>query len=236
MFCVINRHGKINHWKNMKPTRLRILDYLIRHPDSTAGDLARVLRLSHADVRYHLNLLHDEGAVQITGRQRRGRGRPGRRYRLTADAPQERSDLLVNALLAVITPELAPSDREALLQQVARRLIEENPPPAEAQPVSQREHGVSGAHVIRAVEHLNRLGYRARWEARHGSPTLILAHSPFSNIEASFPWLKRLDDLLVELILGVPVQRVEGASPRSRDEGALIHYRLLVRPGAQTEG
>lgn len=215
----------------MKPTRLRILDYLERHPDSTAGDVSRVLRLTHADVRYQLNLLRQEGAVQITGSQRKGRGRPGRRYRLTTAAPQERSDLLVKALLGVITAESAPSDREALLQRVALRLIEENLPADELQRVSQGGHRLTGAHLIRAVERLNRLGYSARWEARSGSPTLILTHSPFSTIQASLPWLRRLDDLLVELILGLPVQRLEEARTSSGDEGGLILYRLLVRSG-----
>lgn len=212
----------------MKPTRLRLLDYLERHPDSTAGDLARVLRLTHADVRYHLNLLHEEGAVQITGRQRKGRGRPGRRYRLTADAPQDRSDLLAKALLGVITAELTPPDREALLQRVARCLLEENPSQSEPHPVSQQGRGVSGTQLIRAVERLNRLGYRARWEARRGAPTLILAHSPFSAVQTSFSWLRRLDDLLVELILGLPVRRVEETSLTGGDEGVLILYRLLI--------
>lgn len=214
--------------KIMKPTRLRLLDYLARHPDSTAGELARVLRLTHADVRYHLNLLRQEGAVLTTGEKRKGRGRPGRRYRLAADRPQERSDLLVKALLAVITPDLTPSERETLLQRVVRRLIEENQPAPEPLQASQRSRGVSGARLIRAVEQLKGLGYRARWEARAGSPTLILAYSPFSSIQKHFPWLKRLDDLLVELILGLPTQRVEQAGAHMEGEEASAIYRLVI--------
>lgn len=211
----------------MKPTRLRLLDYLKRHPDSTAGELARVLQLTHADVRYHLNLLCEEGAVLITGRKRKGRGRPGRRYRLAAEAPQERSDLLAGALLAEISPGLTPPEQEALLRRIAQRLLASSAPGAGPRQPGPRGRGLSGVDLIRAVDRLNNLGYQARWEAHFGAPSLILAHSPFASVQASFPLLRRLDDLLVESILAVPVQRVEDTSP-SEDAETFAVYRLLI--------
>jgi predicted ArsR family transcriptional regulator len=190
----------------MKSTRLRLLDYLRAHPDSTAADLAHGLRLTHADVRYHLNMLLAEGVVVETGRRIRGRGRPARTLRLASAVNPQRLDLLAKALLAENLAGISRAEKDAFLRRISSRLAEL------AQPSGRRGKSNSSrlqslaTRLVDCVARLNDLGYRARWEAHADSPRLILEHCPFSTLYPEHPDLERLDAILLETLLGTPVR------------------------------
>jgi len=210
----------------MKSTRQRLLDYLRAHPDATAADLARGLRLTHADVRYHLNLLLGEGVLAVTGRRRRGRGRPGRTLRLASAVDPQRFDLLSSALLSETLSDLSPEEQESFLRRLAERLgvlpVQVEKGENGVKRSAQRKAGEGGrqasvltphptslaARLVTAVARLNDLGYRARWEAHAVSPRLILEHCPFSSLHNTHPELRRLDILLIETLVGEKVRRL----------------------------
>lgn len=219
----------------MKPTRQRLLEYVRVHPDATAADLARGLRLTHADVRYHLHLLLDEGVLAVTGTRRRGRGRPARTLRLASAIDPQRFDLLSSALLSEVLADLSSGEKVSFLQRVAERL---SVLPFQAEKGenggkrnSQRRAGEGGrqpsavpppptslaTRLVNAVARLNALGYRARWEAHAVSPRLILEHCPFSSLHSTHPELRRLDALLIETLVGERVEQVP-ATRRGRGE------------------
>jgi predicted ArsR family transcriptional regulator len=235
----------------MKSTRQRLLDYLRAHPDATAADLAHGLRLTHSDVRYHLHLLLTEGVLAVTGTRSRGRGRPGRTLRLVSAINPQRFDLLSSALLAEALADLSPEEQESFLQRLAERLLV-----IPVQPVkvvngvkrnTQRIVGEGGrpappltphpaslaTRLVNAVERLNDLGYRARWEAHAESPRLILEHCPFSSLHSIYPELRRLDILLIEALVG---EKVESLPAPRRGQGeyyavfGIVVGRRLVTP------
>lgn len=99
---------------------------------------------------------------------------------------------LVDALLAEALELLSPPQQDAYLRRLAARLA--GPIPHAANP-SQR--------LVNAVQRLNQLGYRARWEARSAGPRLILEQRPFASLEPQQPELATLETYLIEALLGV---------------------------------
>jgi predicted ArsR family transcriptional regulator len=188
-----------------KSTRLRLLDFLRAHPDSTAADLARGLRLTRADVRYHLNLLLSEGVVAETGKRVRGRGRPARSLRLTSTVNPQRFDLMANALLSVNLAGLNPKETCAYLGQIALQLIATVSPPSSSTASQTAKSQSLAGRLVESIARLNDLGYRARWEAHADWPRIILEHCPFSALYAEHPGLEQLDAVLLEGLLGMPV-------------------------------
>jgi predicted ArsR family transcriptional regulator len=233
----------------MKPTRQRLLETLRVHPDATASDLARILRLTHADVRYHLKMLLAEEVILVTDRKKGGRGRPARRYRLTSAADPQRLDLLVDALLAEILGNLAPSDEGVLLRNIAARLVEDEGErkkdensrqtsivPGLSARTSFHRHpwgrGSPGAsslstRLVDAVARLNNLGYRARWEAHAESPRVIIEHCPFSTLHVKYPFVRRLDSLLIENLLATPVKEIPNKGKDAGDTYSLFGAKSL---------
>jgi predicted ArsR family transcriptional regulator len=111
--------------KFMKSTRHRLLDYLGLKQIATSTELSRILQVTSANVRHHLNLLHKEGLIQIIGeKQPQGPGRPAKLYSLSNKQKQANLVLLIEALLQVITSEYTPGDRFLKMQKVAVYITE----------------------------------------------------------------------------------------------------------------
>ena len=183
----------------MKSTRQRLLDLLRNKPGSTAAELSRALQVTQADVRHHLSNMIEEGLVITAGRNRRGRrGRPARRFSLTALTLQDNFDILSKALLTTSLDDLPPDAETAYLQRVARHLAGEFTPRG---PLAQR--------LVQAIEQLNTLGYQARWEAHADAPRMIFERCPFAALRPEFPELCQLDTYLVEFLLGETVTQIE---------------------------
>lgn len=191
----------------MKSTRQRLLDLIRNKPGSTAAELSRALQVTQADIRHHLSNMIEEGLVITTGRDRRGRrGRPARRFSLTALTLQDNFDLLSSALLTTSLGDLPQDAETAYLQRVGRNLAGEFTPRG---PLAQR--------LVQAIEQLNSLGYQARWEAHADAPRMIFERCPFAALRPEHPELCQLDTYLVEFLLGESITQIE--SNAHLDEG-----------------
>lgn len=100
--------------QTLSPTRRRVLDRLKAEGESTAPELAARLGLTASAIRQHLEALRTEGLVTVSESpsELRSRGRPRRRWRLSAAAdalyPRAYADL-TNELLGYVEgtePEL----------------------------------------------------------------------------------------------------------------------------------
>jgi predicted ArsR family transcriptional regulator len=154
--------------------------------------------MTSANVRHHLSILLDEGAIQVAGkRQAHGPGRPSFLYMLTDQVRQHNLGVLASALLR---EQLESTDGEAqsrALKSIARRLGGGKAGPTNAS-LTQR--------LQRAVERLNQQHYDARWEAHAEAPQIILGHCPFAEILPDHPELCRIDSYQLEGLLGAPVR------------------------------
>jgi predicted ArsR family transcriptional regulator len=206
----------------VKSTRQRLLDLIRNKPGSTAAELSRALQVTQANVRHHLSNMIEEGLVITAGRNRRGRrGRPARRFSLTALTLQDNFDILSKALLTTSLDDLPPDAETAYLQRVARHLAGEFTPRG---PLAQR--------LVRAIEQLNTLGYQARWEAHADAPRMIFERCPFAALRPEYPELCQLDTYLVEFLLGETVTQIE--SNAQLDDGYCLFLVGKVISSADT--
>ena len=82
------------------------------------------------------------------------------------------------------------------------------------------------ARVYSAIRSLNRMNYRAHWEAHIESPRLMLDHCPYRMIIDTHPELCQLDALLFENLLGAPVKQMEKLTLNNK---GLPHCVFLIK-------
>jgi predicted ArsR family transcriptional regulator len=181
----------------MKSTRERILDYLELKQISTSTELSRLLQVTSADIRHHLNLLHKEGLIQIIGeKQHKGPGRPAKLYRLSQKPKQANLLILIEALLQVLASGYTPGDRSDPMQQVGEYISG-----------SINSGGTLSQRLFHAINRLNELNYQARWEAHQQSPRIILGNCPYNTIVDNHPEICQVDRYLLESLLNLPVEQ-----------------------------
>ncbi len=184
-----------------RPTREQILDYLSRHPHSTAAQIAVALGLTASDVRYHLGLLVKEGAVIAVAKEsRRGKGRPATQFRLTPKSQQVYLEPLARALLHSLRKLLPESEMERTLAEALGNV------------------GLDSNHPLRvrlqsAITRLESLHFAPRWEAHRFGPRVIFQRCPYAELVQDYPELCRADRLMLEQMLGARVEAVAVGAP-----------------------
>ena len=104
----------------MDSTRQRILEQLSSKHSLSASDLSQALGTTAANMRHHLGILLQEGAVEIVEqRQGAGRGRPTHFYALTRQAQAHNLDGLAGALLQELLEGLPRRSAARALRRIA---------------------------------------------------------------------------------------------------------------------
>ena len=111
----------------MNSTRERILQFLLKHPNSAVVDLAEMVGINAISVRHHLTSLMADGLVAYK-EERHGVGRPRLVYFLT-EKGLERFPThylrLTNELLTQLKKSLPENVLEKLFEQVAGKMADE---------------------------------------------------------------------------------------------------------------
>lgn len=184
----------------MVTSRQRLLSYLEEHQVVTVAEISRALRMTPANARHHLAILADEGVVVVSGeRQSRGRGRPAQVFRAVRQVEINNVDRLAGACLELIFEGRQPEEVDGLLARLAGRLAGDDLPGSQAAKLTRR--------LVDATQRLNLLNYQARWEAHIQAPRVIFGHCPFTAVLADHPEVCRMDALLLEKLIGEPVEQ-----------------------------
>jgi len=199
----------------MPSGRKLILEHLQHKPLTTTAELSRALKMTPANVRHHLRVLIDEGAVEVAeqGRSPR-RGRPTLLYVLTQQSQSHNLDGLAHALLKALLDDRSDDERSLALQKIANLLAaveDRQQAPQQGSPLGSLTN-----RLTQAVQHLNELGYRARWEAHSEAPRLLLGHCPYAAILPEHPELCQVDAYLLESLVGAPVTQTKKRARDSR--------------------
>lgn len=183
--------------ENMQATREQILSYLQNHPPSSAEEISRYLEMTKANIRYHLDILEEEGFVRVSGKRPAGGiGRPILLYSLTAFSLGDNLIPLLGAMLSELNESPA---REQTLSGIA-------------------EHCTKGSfkrklnriqRFNRGVEFLNKMHYHASWEARPKGPRVVLRHCPYQDLAQTHPILCQVDENLLQAIFGPELHLIE---------------------------
>lgn len=177
--------------------RQRILAYLQSQRAATAGELARALHVTPANIRHHLSILVADGRARVLGeRHPQGRGRPLQVYGLGDAAAGDNLSGLADAALSQWLAGLPPEVQDSALQALAAQLAAVAP---------GEQGGAVARRLAPAVERLNALHYQSRWEAHAQGPRVIFEHCPYAAIIGKHPELCRMDKFLLQALLGSEV-------------------------------
>ncbi len=194
-----------------RQTRRAIVRLLVESGSITAGEIGDRLGLSAAGVRRHLDALIEAGDAEATPAaawQQVGRGRPAKRYRLTA-AGRAKLDHAYDDLAAAAMRQLRTIGGEDAVQTFARQRIDailadvpaaDSPAEADIEAAAER---IAGA--------LTDAGYVAT-TARVGGPIhgvqICQHHCPVSHVAEEFPELCDAEQQAMAEVLGTHVQRL----------------------------
>lgn len=193
-------------------TRNTIIRLLLESGPITAGSIGEQLGLSAAGVRRHLDALIDAGDAQANAAaawQQEGRGRPAKRYQLTA-AGRGKLEHTYDDLASAAMRQLREIGGDDAIRTFARRRIDAIL--ADVRPATVTESGDDvEAAADRIADALTVAGY-ATTTTRVGAPALGVQicqhHCPVSHVAEEFPELCEAEQQAMAEVLGTHVQRL----------------------------
>jgi predicted ArsR family transcriptional regulator len=211
-------------------TRRAIIQLLLEGP-TTAGDIGDRLGLSAAGVRRHLDALVDGGDAESNAAaawQHNGRGRPAKRYRLTA-AGRAKLDHAYDDLAVAAMRQLREVGGDDAIRTFARRRIDT---------ILSGVAGTAGGDVTTAADRvavaLTGAGY-ATTTTRVTGPIdgvqICQHHCPVSHVAEEFPELCEAEREAFADILGTHVQRL--ATIVNGDCACTTHVPLIPEPSGR---
>lgn len=188
-------------------TRRSIVQLLVESGSITAAEIGQRLGISAAGVRRHLDALIEAGDAQANAAaawQQAGRGRPAKRYRLTA-AGRAKLEHTYDDLASAAIRQLREIGGDATVQTFARRRID-----AILAGVTEGPDDVEST-AERVADAMTKAGYAAT-TTRVGGPMqgiqICQHHCPVSHVAEEFPELCEAEKQAMSEVLGTHVQRL----------------------------
>lgn len=189
-------------------TRRAVVRLLMESGSITAGEIGTSLGLSAAGVRRHLEALIELGDAESHAAeawQQAGRGRPAKRYRLTA-AGRGKLEHSYDDLASAAMRQLRKIGGDEAVRTFARQRIDtilSDVEPAGGHDVETAAEQIAGSFT--------RAGYAATTEPVHGSADgvqICQHHCPVSHVAEEFPELCEMEQQAMAEVLGTHVQRL----------------------------
>jgi len=192
-------------------TRGSIIRLLLESGPVTASHIGEQLGISAAGVRRHLDALIDAGDAEAHAAaawQQEGRGRPAKRYRMTA-AGRAKLEHTYDDLASAAMRQLREIGGDAAIHTFARRRIDTIL--ADVPRVDSHDDGEVEAAADRIADALSNAGY-ATSTTRVGGPIrgvqICQHHCPVSHVAEEFPELCEAEQEAMAEVLGTHVQRL----------------------------
>ena len=193
-------------------TRKAIIRLLLESGSITASAIGDNLGLSAAGVRRHLDALIDAGDAEANAAaawQQEGRGRPAKRYRLTA-AGRAKLQHAYDDLASAAMRQLREIGGDQAVQTFARRRID-----TILAGVSRAQDGGDDHQVEAAAERIagafTKAGYATTTTLLGGNAKgvqICQHHCPVSHVAEEFPELCEAEAQAMSEVLGTHVQRL----------------------------
>lgn len=175
----------------MKTTSRRyVLDLLRKNKSATAGELALMLGCTPSNVRHHLDQLMGDGLVEIIKiKKQMKRGRPVQVYAPSSPVVENAMEELASILLD-LTVKKQPG-KYGLVEVVQRMTGTEN----------DSSRLSSSQRLTPGINRMNKLNYKAHWEAGPLGPMIIFGNCPYKNIVGRHPELCQMDSMLLQELM-----------------------------------
>ncbi|WP_082953168.1 MULTISPECIES: metalloregulator ArsR/SmtB family transcription factor [unclassified Mycobacterium] len=217
-------------------TRRAIVRLLVESGSITAGEIGDRLGLAAAGVRRHLDALIEAGdaeSVPAASWQQVGRGRPAKRFRLTA-AGRAKLEHAYDDLASAAMRQLREIGGEDAVRTFARQRIDAilaGVPAADSDDDAEVE-----AAAERVAGALTKAGYVAT-TTRVGGPIhgvqICQHHCPVSHVAEEFPELCEAEQQAMAEVLGTHVQRL--ATIVNGDCACTTHVPLTPAPSPRRD-
>ena len=185
--------------------RLEILNTLKRTRGLSVNELVTRMKMSYMGIKQHCLTLERDGYLD-TWRRPQKMGRPEMVYRLTKRThdlfPCDSNDLTLD-LLASAREVYGINAPEKLLFHVFERKTGELKTRVKGETMEERAQWL--------VKHRENEGFMSQYlnDEKEGGPQILECHSPIMNLLDEYPIIARLEQDLVEGVLGTPVRREE---------------------------
>ncbi|ARG60301.1 transcriptional regulator [Mycobacterium kansasii] len=216
--------------------RRAIVRLLLESGSITASEIGDRLGLSAAGVRRHLDALIETGdaeSVPAAPWQQAGRGRPAKRYRLTA-AGRGKLDHSYDDLASAAMRQLREIGGEDAVRTFARRRIDAIL--ADVAPADGHDDDAVEAAAERIAGALTKAGYVAT-TTRVGGPIhgvqICQHHCPVAHVAEEFPELCEAEQQAMAEVLGTHVQRL--ATIVNGDCACTTHVPLTPAPSPRRD-
>ena len=217
-------------------TRREIVRLLLESGSITAAEIGSKLGISAAGVRRHLDVLVDGGDAEshpAAAWQHAGRGRPAKRYRLTA-AGRAKLEHAYDDLASAAMRQLREIGGDQAVERFARRRIDTIL--AGVQPAGSDDDAAVEQAAERVADALTDAGY-VTTTTRVGGPIqgieICQHHCPVSHVAQEFPELCEAEKQAISEVLGTHVQRL--ASIVNGDCACTTHVPLAPSVDSATD-
>ncbi|MBH0121275.1 helix-turn-helix transcriptional regulator [Rhodococcus sp. NPDC003382] len=220
------RDSSPQHAQHEGQTRAAVVQLLLEEGPITAPEIGKRLGLSAAGVRRHLDALIDSGEAQAAApprRQDRGRGRPARRFQLTA-VGRARLGHTYDDLAGAAMRHLRELGGDAAIEDFARRRVRSIL--AGVEPAAG--HDEIEATLEDIAEAFSAAGFAASTRRVGTGVQVCQHHCPVSHVAEQFPELCEAEQEAFVEILGTHVQRL--ATIANGDSFCTTHVPLLPDP------
>ncbi|GAB2673893.1 transcriptional regulator [Gordonia jinhuaensis] len=217
-------------------TRDAVLTMLLEHGPVTAGEIGSELGISAAGVRRHLDALMASGEVSASATSSRyaprTRGRPAKRYQLTA-AGRGRFRHAYDDLAGAVMQRLRVLVGDQAITDFARDRIEGIVAQVDAvERCGDADEVAATADQI--ADALTGAGFSASTR-RVGTGVQICAHHcPVAHVAGEFPELCEAETVVFTELLGTPVQRL--ATIANGDCACTTHVPLVTAHRGHSSG
>jgi predicted ArsR family transcriptional regulator len=214
-------------------TRRSIVQLLLEGP-TTAGEIGDRLGISAAGVRRHLDALIDVGDAESNAAaswQHNGRGRPAKRFRLTA-AGRAKLDHAYDDLAVAAMRQLREMGGDDAIRTFARRRIDTILSGVRGATDADSDVATAADRVAVALTGAGYATTTTRVTGPIDGVQICQHHCPVSHVAAEFPELCEAEQEAFADILGTHVQRL--ATIVNGDCACTTHVPLIPEPARRT--
>ena len=185
--------------------RLEILNTLKRTRGLSVNELVAKMKMSYMGIKQHCLTLERDGYLD-TWRRPQKMGRPEMVYRLTRRThdlfPSDSNEMTLE-LLKSVAEIYGPNGPEKLLFHLFER---------KTAALKEKVKGDTLAERVKwLVKQREAEGFMSQFinDEKEGGPQILECHSPIMNLLDQYPIIGRLEQDMVEAVLGTPVRREE---------------------------
>jgi predicted ArsR family transcriptional regulator len=185
----------------MKSTRERILISLLKNPQSTISDLAKVVSINPISVRHHINSLLADKLIKAE-EERHGVGRPRLVYALTEEGLERfptRYFRLINRILVHVKDTMTSDQISDIFKGIAKDVATDHQNNLKSLKFDEKLSYIE--------DFMEEEGFVMDWEEKDDQYIIHEVTCPYFHVVQTHPEVCRFDQTLISELLNMPLNK-----------------------------